>query len=76
LREREYEFTPEAERKLYYHIEEVLEDKHRGKFSNGRYVRNLIEKAIRKQAVRLLREGRYDKKELMLIRDRDLIVGS
>ncbi|MFC4183330.1 stage V sporulation protein K [Saccharococcus thermophilus] len=76
LREREYEFTPEAERKLYYHIEEVLETNQRGKFSNGRYVRNLIEKAIRKQAVRLLHEGRYDKKELMVIRDRDLVISS
>lgn len=75
LREREYEFTLEAERKLYYHIEELLETKKEKKFSNGRYIRNLIEKAIRKQAVRLLYEGRYDKKELTLIRDRDLIIG-
>jgi stage V sporulation protein K len=76
LHDREYEFTFEAERKLYYHIEELLETKKDKKFSNGRYVRNLIEKAIRKQAVRLLLEGRYDKKELMLIRDRDLVIGS
>jgi stage V sporulation protein K len=75
LRERDYEFTIEAERKLYYHIEELLEGRSGGKFSNGRYIRNLIEKAIRKQAVRLLHEGRYDKKELMLIRDRDLVIG-
>ncbi|OQM44538.1 stage V sporulation protein K [Anoxybacillus sp. UARK-01] len=76
LREREYEFTFEAERKLYHHIEELLHTKKERKFSNGRYIRNLIEKAIRKQAVRLLYEGRYDKKELTLIRDRDLIIGS
>ncbi len=76
LQEREYEFTFEAERKLYYHIEELLQTKKERKFSNGRYIRNLIEKAIRKQAVRLLYEGRYDKKELTLIRDRDLVLGS
>ncbi|PJW16003.1 MULTISPECIES: stage V sporulation protein K [unclassified Geobacillus] len=74
LREREYEMTPEAERKLYIHLEGTLEATGRLKFSNGRYVRNLIEKAIRKQAVRLLYEGRYEKKELMTIRDRDLVI--
>ncbi len=74
LREREYEMTPEAERKLYIHLEGTLEATGRLKFSNGRYVRNLIEKAIRKQAVRLLHEGRYDKKELMTIRDRDFVI--
>jgi len=75
VREREYELTKEAERKLYYHLEELLEKREK-KFSNGRYIRNVIEKAIRKQAVRLLHEGRYDKKELTLIRDRDLVIGS
>ncbi|ANB61046.1 stage V sporulation protein K [Anoxybacillus amylolyticus] len=75
VREREYELTKEAERKLYYHLEELLERREK-KFSNGRYIRNVIEKAIRKQAVRLLHEGRYDKKELTLIRDRDLVIGS
>lgn len=75
VREREYELTKEAERKLYYHLEELLEKREK-KFSNGRYIRNIIEKAIRKQAVRLLHEGRYDKKELTLIRDRDLVIGS
>jgi len=75
VHEREYDLSIEAERKLYYHIEELLEN-HRGRrFSNGRYIRNLMEKAIRKQAVRLLHESRYDKRELMLIRDRDLILG-
>ncbi|GGJ56676.1 stage V sporulation protein K [Anoxybacillus voinovskiensis] len=75
VREREYELTKEAERKLYYHLEELLEKREK-KFSNGRYIRNVIEQAIRKQAVRLLHEGRYDKKELTLIRDRDLVIGS
>lgn len=71
---REYELTNEAERKLREHIEQLLADGYQRKFSNGRYIRNLIEKAIRKQAVRLLHEGRYDKKELMIIRERDLVV--
>ncbi|GMB09727.1 stage V sporulation protein K [Thermolongibacillus altinsuensis] len=74
LHTREYEFTQDAERKLREHIEEMLLLGAERKFSNGRYVRNLIEKAIRKQAVRLLHEGRYDKKELMLIRERDLVI--
>ncbi|AKS38265.1 stage V sporulation protein K [Anoxybacillus gonensis] len=71
---REYELTSEAERKLREHIEQLLAGGYQRKFSNGRYIRNLIEKAIRKQAVRLLHEGRYDKKELMIIRERDLVV--
>lgn len=44
-------------------------------FSNARYVRNVIEKAIRHQAVRLLnqyRSGQPGKQELMTLRPEDL----
>ncbi|WP_218197394.1 hypothetical protein, partial [Pseudomonas sp. 2995-1] len=37
-------------------------------FSNGRFIRNLLERAIRSQAVRLLEEGDYGKAELMTLK--------
>lgn len=42
------------------------------KFSNGRFVRNTIEKAIRTQAMRLLLVDHYDKKDLLTIKSHDL----
>ncbi|PYZ98101.1 stage V sporulation protein K [Alteribacter lacisalsi] len=42
-------------------------------FSNGRFIRNLLERAIRHQAVRLLESGDYGKEALQIIRADDLI---
>lgn len=41
-------------------------------FGNARLVRNLIERAIRRQAVRLVRKKRISREELMLIEEVDL----
>lgn len=41
-------------------------------FSNGRYVRNIIEKSIRSQAMRLLTNNIYDRHDLLTIRSNDL----
>ncbi|MEH7239459.1 stage V sporulation protein K [Bacillus sp. JJ1562] len=71
--EREYIFSPEAERKLREHLLAVKIDSSPGKFSNGRYVRNVIEKSIRSQAMRLLIDDTYSKQELQTIRTQDLI---
>lgn len=71
--EREYVFSPEAERKLRDHLLAVKMDSYPGKFSNGRYVRNIIEKSIRAQAMRLLVDETYNKQELQTIRTQDLI---
>ncbi len=71
--EREYIFSPEAERKLREHLLAVKIDSYPGKFSNGRYVRNVIEKSIRTQAMRLLIDDTYSKQELQTIRTQDLI---
>jgi len=71
--EREYEFSPEAERKLREHLLAVKMDSYPGKFSNGRYVRNIIEKSIRSQAMRLLIDDTYSKQDLQTIRTQDLI---
>ncbi|MFD1777985.1 MULTISPECIES: stage V sporulation protein K [Fredinandcohnia] len=71
--EREYVFSPEAERKLREHLLAVKMDSYPGKFSNGRYVRNIIEKSIRSQAMRLLIDDMYSKQDLQTIRTQDLI---
>ncbi len=44
--------------------------------SNARMVRNLIEKAIRRQAVRLVSDGSFSRQDLMLITSRELLESS
>jgi stage V sporulation protein K len=44
--------------------------------SNARMVRNLIEKAIRRQAVRLMQSNCFNKQDLMTISSRDLLEAS
>jgi stage V sporulation protein K len=73
VKEGQYLFAPQTEMKLRQHLsEEKLNGGY--SFSNARYVRNLIEKAIRHQAVRLLqqRSSSPTKQELMLLRPEDL----
>jgi stage V sporulation protein K len=71
--EREYTFSHEAEKKLKEHLIWVKAVLSPMSFSNGRYVRNIIEKAIRSQAMRLLMLNNYDRHELMTIRSNDLV---
>lgn len=74
MAEREYQFSLEAEWKLKDHLMAVKSTVSTAKFSNGRYVRNLIEKSIRSQAMRLLMGDCYLKNELMTIKSQDLDV--
>lgn len=71
LRVREYRLTPEARERLasalLYHR---LAGWH--PFGNARLVRNLLEAAIRRQAVRLQRAGAYSREDLMLLRTEDI----
>ncbi|WNB90311.1 stage V sporulation protein K [Bacillus sp. NEB1478] len=73
LLDREYVFTKECEWKFKQHIERVRTSASTT-FSNGRYVRNMIEKAIRRQSVRLLKNVQPDKKTLMTIQSDDLVL--
>lgn len=73
LVEREYTFSREAEKKVRDHLIWVKAVLSPNSFSNGRYVRNIIEKSIRAQAMRLLMQNSYDKHELMTIRSNDLV---
>jgi stage V sporulation protein K len=73
LVEREYALSHEAEKKLKDHLIWVKAVLSPTSFSNGRYVRNIIEKTIRSQAMRLLMLNSYDRHELMTLRSNDLV---
>ncbi|WP_409305514.1 stage V sporulation protein K [Peribacillus sp. SCS-155] len=71
LNEREYGLSRDAERKLRMHLM-YLKAMGPITFSNGRYIRNIIEKSIRTQAMRLLIDDTYDRNDLFTIRSQDL----
>ncbi|RXZ81961.1 AAA family ATPase [Paenibacillaceae bacterium] len=73
-KDRDYQLMPQALFKLRQHLAQERQET-MFSFSNARYVRNVIEKAIRYQAVRLLSQypsGVPGKQELMAIRPEDL----
>ncbi|TBL80206.1 stage V sporulation protein K [Paenibacillus thalictri] len=73
IKEREYVLVPQTEMKLRQHItQEKMNDSM--SFSNARYVRNIIEKAMRHHAVRLLNQHTQQpsRQELMTIRPEDV----
>ncbi|WP_058829671.1 AAA family ATPase [Paenibacillus polymyxa] len=73
-KERDYILMPQSILKMKEHLLNERNDSLHA-FSNARYVRNVIEKAIRHQAVRLLnqyRRGQPGKQELMTLRPEDL----
>lgn len=75
LRKREYKLTAGAKAK----IREILyEEAERGDLvmGNARFIRNLVEKAIRKQAVRLASETNITRENLMTIERQDVIEAS
>jgi stage V sporulation protein K len=74
LKEREYTLSKEAEWKLREHLNQMKNVLLSSAFSNGRYIRNILEKSIRTQAMRLLTLDRFDKSELMMIEGRDLVL--
>ncbi|RFU61664.1 stage V sporulation protein K [Peribacillus glennii] len=73
LVEREYIMSRDAERKLRDHLSYVKNVLAPMSFSNGRYIRNVLEKSIRSQAMRLLVEDTYDKNDLLTLRSQDLV---
>jgi stage V sporulation protein K len=74
MSEREYRFNDEATIKLREHLMSVKTMTHPAKFSNGRYVRNIIEKSIRSQAMRLLLADKYNRDDLLTIKGQDLVL--
>ncbi|KON92692.1 stage V sporulation protein K [Rossellomorea marisflavi] len=73
LKEKEYMLSHDAERKIREHLHGVKNAITANAFSNGRYVRNILEKSIRAHAMRLLMENNYDRHELMTLRSNDLV---
>ncbi|MFZ3587834.1 stage V sporulation protein K [Bacillus sp. DJP31] len=74
MAEREYQFSRDAEWELKIHLKDLLLQSPRA-FSNGRYVRNVIEKSIRTQAMRLLMSESYERNDLLTIQRQDLDFG-
>lgn len=69
-KEREYQLHRDAEHFIREHIKQTrLENE--STFSNGRYMRNLIERAVRQQAVRLLKYQLYDRQSLLTLTAED-----
>jgi stage V sporulation protein K len=73
LEERDYSLSMDAERKLKDHLITVKSSVGINSFSNGRYIRNIIEKTIRSQAMRLLHEDSYERSDLVTLRSQDLV---
>ncbi|WAA10804.1 stage V sporulation protein K [Fervidibacillus albus] len=73
MKQKEYVFSEDAVRKLTDHLIQTKSSFQNVRFSNGRYIRNIIEKSIRAQAMRLLKENRYGRDELVTIRSDDLV---
>ncbi|KAB2337601.1 stage V sporulation protein K [Cytobacillus depressus] len=73
LKEREYSLSHEAEKKLRDHLQWIKIHLNPLSFSNGRYIRNVIEKSIRAQAMRLLMQNSYERHELVTLRSNDLV---
>ncbi|MCD8502836.1 MAG: hypothetical protein LRY71_15715 [Bacillaceae bacterium] len=72
VKDKEYEISKEAEWKLRDYIQrQRYENPHH--FSNGRLIRNLIEKAVRKQAIRILYGGNYDRQSLLTLKSEDFL---
>jgi len=71
LSRREYRLTDGARRRL----RDILEQKVRAQdpnLGNARMVRNIIERAIRRQAVRLVRRAHVTREDLVLITEADI----
>ncbi|BCN28792.1 AAA family ATPase [Anaeromicropila herbilytica] len=64
-----YELSLAAKDKLYDIFSQARQE---ARFGNGRYVRNLIERAINNQSVRLSKDTNLTKEELIAIEDTDI----
>lgn len=71
FRLREYRLSQEGEQKLRGYLRSVLANESQN-FSNARFIRNIIERSIRLQAVRLLEHQNPTRESLMLILPEDL----
>ncbi|MDN4092329.1 AAA family ATPase [Brevibacillus agri] len=73
-REKDFELTREAKEKIRRLLTGIVNDPFQQNFSNARFVRNCIEKAIRVQAVRLMKANELTREELQRLRAEDFQV--
>lgn len=71
VHDRQYMLAPASKLKLRSHLQSEVR-KNGKPFSNARYVRNLIERGVRRHAVRLMKMKEHTREELMTIRPEDL----
>lgn len=69
--ERDYKLSEDAKRYLTVKLEakKLMASKN---FGNARYIRNLVEKSIRSQALRLLEQKKYTERSVIIIESSDL----
>ncbi|SHM75351.1 stage V sporulation protein K [Caldanaerovirga acetigignens] len=72
VEKRQYKLTPEALYKLERILKESQKNLHYDKMGNARLVRNLIEKAIRRQALRLISQKQISREDLIYIKSEDI----
>lgn len=70
---RQYEITLEGKKVLYKLLVQRRLDYDHDKFGNAREVRNIIEKTIRKQALRLSKKTNINRKDLIYLRKEDFM---
>lgn len=70
-KDKEYEISAQAKQRLRNHLFKLQQDLFHDNFSNARYVRNKIEHAIRKQAVRILSTPEPKREELVTLMPED-----
>ncbi|MDR6224283.1 AAA family ATPase [Desmospora profundinema] len=72
VKEREYRFSGPAREKLRKHLSQMCQFPGDA-FGNARHVRNVVEQAIRLQAVRLLKNRYVSRDDLMTLQSDDLV---
>lgn len=70
---KEYRMSANAKEKLRLHLTRMRQDIFESNFSNARYVRNALEQAIRKQAVRLLAVHELTRDDIMTLMPEDFV---
>lgn len=76
LEAKEYRLSSGAKDKLRHHLTRMRLDIFETNFSNARYVRNALEQAIRKQAVRLLAVQELTREDIMTLHPEDFVWSS
>jgi stage V sporulation protein K len=72
VEDREYQISLQAKQKVKQFLQDQIKYSE-SNFSNARFVRNLIEKAIREHAVRLLHHPHNTKDDLMTLSSQDFV---